>query len=138
MFRDLRDPAPRQRRVFTFHSPESLLELLHEPDTLRARLMTMPPLDTTGLRDNQIKAVADLERSLSESRPRALIQAATGSGKTFTAITACYRLIKYAGAKRILFLVDRKNLGIQAEKEFKTYQPPGEPRKFTELYTTGF
>ena len=136
MFRDLRDPAPRQRRVFTFHSPESLLELLHEPNTLRARLKCLPPLDKTGLRDNQTSAVEGLEHSLSEARPRALIQAATGSGKTFTAITACYRLIKHAGAKRILFLVDRKNLGIQAEKEFKDYQPVGEPRKFTELYTT--
>lgn len=136
MFRDLRDPAPRQRRVFTFHRPEALLDLLQQPDTFRARLKTLPPIDTDGLRENQVSAIVGLERSLAEGRPRALIQAATGSGKTFTAITACYRLIKHARAKRILFLVDRANLGIQAEAEFKSYQPPGEPRKFTELYTT--
>lgn len=135
-FRDLRDPAPRQRYIFTFHRPEALLELLHENPTFRARLKTLPPLDPEGLRDCQVDAIKGLEKSLSESRPRSLIQAATGSGKTFTAITATYRLIKYAQAKRILFLVDRNNLGEQAEKEFKGYVPKGENKKFTELYTT--
>jgi type I restriction enzyme, R subunit len=47
---------------------------------------------------------------------------ATGSGKTFTAITAIYRLIKFAGARRVLFLVDRGNLGDQTEKEFQQYR----------------
>jgi len=59
---------------------------------------------------------------------------ATGSGKTIMAITAVYRLIKYAGARRILFLVDRGNLGEQAEKEFANFRTPDDHRKFTELY----
>jgi type I restriction enzyme R subunit len=59
---------------------------------------------------------------------------AIGSGKTFTAITAIYRLLKYAKAKRVLFLVDIKNLGEQAEQEFMAYLPSDDIRKFTELY----
>ena len=59
---------------------------------------------------------------------------ATGSGKTYTAITFIYRLLKYAKAKRILFLVDTKNLGEQAEQEFMAYVPNDDNRKFTELY----
>lgn len=136
MFRDLRDPAPRPRRVFAFRSPASLAELVNSKTTFRERLQHLPELDTTGLRDNQADAIRGLEHSLANAQERALIQAATGSGKTFTAITACYRLIKYAEAKRILFLVDRNNLGTQAFKEFKDYQPPDEGRKFTELYDT--
>lgn len=136
MFRDLRDPAPQQRRVFSFLSPESLLELLNEKETFRNRLQNFPPLDETGLRHNQISALKGLEQSLEHGRLKALIHAATGSGKTFTAVTACYRLIKHAEAKRILFLVDRTNLGIQAESEFKAFQPNSEAQKFTELYST--
>ena len=60
---------------------------------------------------------------------------ATGSGKTFTAVNAAYRLLKHAGAKRILFLVDRANLGKQAFDEFANFQPPDDTRKFPELYT---
>ena len=59
---------------------------------------------------------------------------ATGSGKTFTAITFIYRLLKYTNAKRILFVVDTKNLGEQAEQEFMAYLPNDDNRKFTELY----
>ena len=60
---------------------------------------------------------------------------ATGSGKTFTAVNVAYRLLKFGGAKRILFLVDRGNLGKQAEDEFANFEPPDDPRKFTQLYT---
>ena len=59
---------------------------------------------------------------------------ATGSGKTFTACTCCYRLIKFAKAKRILFLVDRNNLGKQALNEFQQYVSPYNNYKFTEEY----
>ena len=93
----------------------------------------MPPLQTRGLWPAQITAVKNLERSLAEDRPRALIQMATGSGKTFTAISAIYRLIKYAGAERVLFLVDRANLGRQALTEFQQYTTSDDGRKFTEL-----
>jgi type I restriction enzyme R subunit len=133
-FRDLRDPDSRSRPVFAFHTPEHLLELVKQPDTLRARLRQFPALDTAPLRDCQIEAVTQLERSLAANRPRALIQMATGSGKTFTAVTQAYRLIKHAGAKRILFLVDRGNLGRQTVNEFQQFTTPDDGRKFTELY----
>jgi type I restriction enzyme, R subunit len=149
------DPEPRSRRVFAFHRPETLLQwvsplaaplpeemrraaedspLYDSTWTFRRRLRSMPPLDTTGLWPAQITAIENLERSLAEDRPRALVQMATGSGKTFTAISSIYRLIKYGGATRVLFLVDRANLGRQALKEFQQYVTPDDGRKFTELY----
>ena len=93
-----------------------------------------PSLDPTGLRACQVNAIENLEASFKEDRPRALIQMATGSGKTYTAISSIYRLLKHADAKRILFLVDTRNLGEQAEQEFMAYMPSDDNRKFTELY----
>ncbi len=104
------------------------------PSSFRARIKTLPPLDHGTLYPNQIEAVTNLEQSLKHNRPRALVQMATGSGKTIAAITAIYRLIKYGGARRVLFLVDRSNLGEQAEKEFQGYRAPDSHRLFTELY----
>ncbi|MGE0772351.1 MAG: DEAD/DEAH box helicase family protein [Cyclobacteriaceae bacterium] len=132
-FRDDRDPKPRSRPVFTFHRPETLRGWLKQKP-LREALPDIPSLPTEGLRDCQIKAINKLESSLKENRPRALVQMATGSGKTFTAITSIYRLLKFANAKRVLFLVDTKNLGEQAEQEFLAYTPNDDNRKFTELY----
>ena len=133
-FKNMRDPKPRSRRVFAFHNPETLHEWLKAPRTLRAALNDMPSLDETGLRDCQIEAIHGLEKSLAEDRPRSLIQLATGAGKTFTACSFSYRLIKHAGAKRILFLVDRNNLGDQTLKEFQNFQPPGTANRFTDTY----
>jgi type I restriction enzyme R subunit len=133
-FRDLRDPESRSRRVFAFHKPEMFLEWLSQGDTLRARLRNMPPLITEGLRACQIEAIRNLDGSFAEARPRALIQMASGSGKTFAAVTFAYRLIKFANAKRILFLVDRNTLGRQTSQEFQQYRTPDDGRKFTELY----
>ena len=151
-FTNLLDPEPRSRRVFSFHRPETLAAWLkaeplwmpvvegkphalsQRPSTLRARLTALPPVPETDQWPVQLKAVRNLERSLSESRPRALIQMATGSGKTRVAITSAYRLIKFGGAQRILFLVDRATLGRQALKEFQAYTTPDDGRKFTELY----
>ncbi len=135
LFRDERDPKPRSREVFWFHQPSTLSEWIKEPETLRARLQKLPPLRPDGLRKVQLEAITNLERSFKAGRPRALIQMATGAGKTFTAITFIYRLLKYADAKRILFLVDTKNLGEQAEQEFMAYLPQDDNRKFTELYS---
>lgn len=134
-FTDGRDPKPRSREVFNFHRPETLAEWLSQPDTLRGRLQNLPPLNPEGLRDCQITAITNLEESFKQDKPRALVQMATGSGKTYTAITAAYRLLKHANAKRILFLVDTKNLGEQAEQEFMSFLPNDDNRKFTELYT---
>jgi type I restriction enzyme R subunit len=133
-FRDSRDPDCRSRRVFAFHQPDTLHNWIHQGDTLRGRLRTMPLLITEGLRDCQKEALTNLDKSFCESRPRALIQMASGSGKTFTAVTASYRLVKFANAKRILFLVDRNTLGKQTLQEFQQYQTPDDGRKFTELY----
>lgn len=113
VFRDVRDPDYRSRRVFSFHRPETLIGWAREPETLRARLRMMPPLLRAGLRECQVEAITGLEHSLAENRPRSLIQMATGSGKTFTAVSFSYRLVKHAGARRVLFLVDRANLGRQ-------------------------
>src|SRR5665647_464781 len=133
-FTDILDPDYRSRRVFAFHKPETLKEWLSQDETLRARLGGMPALNETGLRDCQVEAITNLERSFAGARLRALIQMATGSGKTFTAVSFAYRLIKFAGAKRILFLVDRSNLGRQTFREFQQYITPVDGRKFTELY----
>jgi len=134
------DPDARSRRVFTFHRPETLAEWLRQiaenPDlpTVRARLKAMPPLDERGLWGKQAEAIRNLERSLAQDHPRSLIQMATGSGKTFTAANLCYRLIKYADAKRILFLVDRANLGKQAKLEFDKFTIQETQRKFPAEY----
>mgnify|MGYP001153031796 FL=1 len=133
-FTDYRDPKPRGRRLFAFHKPETLAEWLKHGNTLRERLNDIPVLDPLGLRPAQIVAIENLEVSFKNNRPKALIQMATGAGKTFTAATFIYRLLKHANAKRILFLVDTKNLGEQAEQEFMTFQPNDDNRKFTELY----
>lgn len=134
-FTNFKEPIPRAREVFSFHRPETLFEWLKNESSLRKRLQELPTLEIEGLRDCQINAITNLETSFKQNRPRALIQMATGSGKTFTAITAIYRLLKFAKAKRILFLVDTKNLGEQAEQEFMSFIPNDDNRKFTELYT---
>lgn len=153
------DPEPRARSVFAFHQPGTLAEWLKElpqatvlttgpshaanqaafaPATFLTRLRTMPPLATEWgdfkLWPAQIQAIRNLEASLAQNKPRALIQMATGSGKTFTAISFIYRLIKFAGARRVLFLVDRGNLGRQTMKEFDQYVSPVNNYKFGEEF----
>lgn len=145
------DPEPRSREVFNFHRPETLAEWLgarggapmvtgpaplaaERPSTLRGRLQTMPPVPEDGLWPAQLKAIRNLEVSLAKDRPRSLIQMATGSGKTFTAVNSIYRLIKFGKARRVLFLVDRGNLGKQTEAEFQKFRTPDDGRLFTELY----
>jgi len=133
-FTDYRDPKPRSRPVFSFHRPDTFLEWSKQEKSLRKRLHDIPALPEIGLRNCQILAINKLETSFKDAKPKALIQMATGSGKTYTAITFIYRLLKYAKAKRILFLVDTKNLGEQAEQEFMAFVPNDDNRKFTELY----
>ena len=148
------DPEPRSRPVFSFHSPQAIAKWLGVSgmayvDTygvvedrgdylathnLRQKLIIMPPLNASGLWPVQEKAIRNLEESLSAGRPRALVQMATGSGKTFMACNQVYRLIKHAGARRVLFLVDRSNLGRQTLREFQGFTTPEEGRKFSELY----
>jgi type I restriction enzyme R subunit len=137
------DPEYRRRRVFWFHRPDTLLDVMNRCEesagvpntaTLRQRLLQLPELEETGLWEAQGRAIRGLESSLQQFRPRALIQMATGSGKTFTAANISYRLIRHADARRVLFLVDRANLGRQTLKEFQQFATPDDGRKFTELY----
>ncbi len=145
------DPQPRSRPVFSFHRPETLAAFIPKHSeaprdlhgaslaaeaapTLRGRLRTLPPLSIAGLWPAQVTAINNLEKSMAQDRPRSLIQMATGSGKTFTAINFIYRLIKFGGAKRVLFLVDRGNLGDQTLKEFQQYVSPYNNFKFTEEF----
>ena len=134
-FTDGRHPLARSREIFHFFQPAQLATWLAQPDTLRRRLAEqMPALPERNLRDCQVSAVTGLEKSLANNKPRALVHMATGAGKTFTAINSVYRLLKFGGAKRVLFLVDTRNLGKQAHQEFMAYTPPDDGRKFTELY----
>ena len=148
------DPAARSRAVFSFHTPKMLAEWVgareglsaaqnltieagesyFTPNNLRQMLKHMPTLNTSGLWSVQERAIMKLEESLAAGRSRALVQMATGSGKTFMACNLIYRLIKYAGARRVLFLVDRSNLGRQTLREFQGFSTPEDGRKFTELY----
>ncbi len=130
------DPVPRSHNVFAFHRPETLLGWVenHAPPqavgtiadyanrkgNFLSRIQHMPPL-IDDVWPPKPQAIMNLEQSLRDNRPRALVQMATGSGKTLLAIVLSYRLIKFAGAKRILFLVDRGNLGKQTLKEFQQY-----------------
>ncbi|MGE0607909.1 MAG: DEAD/DEAH box helicase family protein [Pirellulales bacterium] len=129
------EPDARSRVVFTFHRPEELIRLVKLDKQVRTHLREMPPLNTGHLWRVQIESIQNLETSLAANRPRALIQMATGSGKTYTAVNFCYRLIKYAEARRILFLVDRNNLGKQTLNEFQQFVSPVNGYKFTEEYT---
>jgi type I restriction enzyme R subunit len=134
------DPAPRSRLVFNFPRPETLAEWIGQEQSLRDRLRELPPLLETDepewrLWKPQGRAIRSLETALARANQRALIQMATGAGKTFVAVNQAYRLLKVADAKRILFLVDRANLGKQAEDEFANFEPPDDPRKFPTLYT---
>ena len=141
-FTNRNDPAPRAREVFHFHRPETLQKWASEgKNTLRAKLKAMPALNPNhlsaaalGLRDCQLTAIENMQDSLAKDLPRALIQMATGAGKTYTAISIMYRLLKYTGKRRILFLVDTVNLGEQAEQEMLVFNPSDDNRKFTELY----
>ena len=132
---DRRDPKPRARNIYNFPRPETFKEWLEQDHSLRTKLTLMPDLDLEGLRSCQIEAIEGLEKSLSGDKPRALIQMATGAGKTYTAITSIYRLLKHTNLRRVLFLVDTKNLGKQAEQEFRAYEPNDDNRQFTDLYS---
>jgi type I site-specific restriction endonuclease len=138
-FTNLLDPDARSRPVFGFHRPESPAawmeaDLKSPGSGLRNQLRLMPGVPRDGLWDHQHHVIANLEQSLARNHPRALIHMTMGSGKTFTACNFVYRLIAYAGARRVLFLVDRRTLGRQALNEFQQFTIPGDGRKFTEIY----
>ena len=133
-FTDYNDIKYRSRTVFSFHRPETLNALLKQADTVRNNMKHFPEFDPTGFRKCQITAIENLDKSFADNRSKALVQMATGAGKTFTAITAAYRLLKYGKMNRILFLVDTKGLGEQAEREFLAYRPTDDNRSFSQIY----
>ncbi len=137
-FTNWMEPHARSRDVFWFHRPETLRELVQEEKTLRGWLREMPAVPEAGLWPKQHIAIGNLEQSLYRGKPKALIQMATGSGKTFTAANIAYRLIKHGRARRVCFLVDRTNLGTQTLKEFQQFQPPEERHTFDKLYNITF
>ena len=135
------DPHPRARRIFAFPRPETLAALVRDAEadpehpTWRAKVRHLPPLDVAPLRPAQITAIQGIERSLAaQHHDRSLVQMATGAGKTFTAVTAAYRLLTFGGFRRVLFLVDRNTLADQTLSEFQNYRTPGDGRRFTEIY----
>lgn len=134
-FTDYNDYNYRSREVFTFHTPTEIADMLRKKITLRDNLIEgFLPLKEEGFWKCQVRAINNLEISFSQNKPKALIQMATGSGKTFTAITSIYRLLRDCEAKRVLFLVDTKNLGQQAMNAFAEYKPYDSAKTFTELY----
>src|SRR5262249_40859106 len=131
------DPSPKSRNVFAFHRPETLLEWLdpeHQLNNRLAGIIAADQIPTTKLWSAQIETIRNLEKSLPGDKTPPPIPHATGSGKTYTSVNFVYRLIKLAGALRVLFLVDRGNLGDQTLKEFQQFVTPDDGRKFTELY----
>lgn len=135
------DPDARARKVFSFPKPRALARLLRAADespsapTWRAKVRAMPTLDEAPLRPAQIDAINNTEWSLAQQQhDRSLVQMATGAGKTYTAVTLAYRLLKHGGFSKVLFLVDRNNLADQTLAEFQNYTTPDDGRRFAEIY----
>ena len=139
-FTNLYDPEPRARHMFNFQKPETLARIIrtsenHKQATWRGRVHELPDTEGYDLRPASRRAVLAIEESLKANQhSRSLVQMATGAGKTRMAVTESYRLLKHGGFTRVLFLVDRNNLGDQTLREFRDFTTPDDGRKFTELY----
>ena len=140
MFTNGLDPDPTARRLFAFPRPETLSRWIREAEsdsaapTWRGKVRQMPSLDGYDMRPASARSVLAIEESMASGKPRSLVQMATGAGKTRMAVAECYRLLKFGGVHRILFLVDRNNLADQTLREFRDWTTPDDGRKFTELY----
>lgn len=129
-FRDTRIKNSTYQKIERIHSPKEIVKMLDIND----RYAGLPYLRKRGLRDCQFKGINNFEKSLKDGRDRALMVLATGAGKTFLAIASIYRLLNYAQFKRVLFLVDRNNLGRQAEREFAKYRLTESGDPFNTIY----
>ena len=133
-------PTREAGRSFAFHRPETWPAgygsgvTMPTADRCGRGLSDSTRSRPDGLRRIQVEAIGKFEASMKANRPRALAQMATGSGKTFMAANLAYRLVQQADAERVLFLVDRANLGRQTLREFQQFATPGDGRKFTDLY----
>ncbi|MSW82862.1 MAG: DEAD/DEAH box helicase, partial [Actinobacteria bacterium] len=139
VFTNVFDPDPASRRVFAFPRPETLARFIRDAEanplapTWRGRVRSMPTLDGYDMRPASERSVVAIEASMAAGKPRSLVQMATGAGKTRMAVCECYRLLKFGGVNRVLFLVDRNNLADQTLREFRDWTTPDDGRKFTEL-----
>lgn len=135
LFKDMREAKPSYKVIKKMFTPKEIVNLAGDDIKSQfAKLPALPPVGPKGLRECQFEAITNLEISFKQGLKKALIVLATGAGKTFTACTAAYRLLNYMGAKRVLFLVDRNNLGKQAEGEFGTYKLTETRNAFSDEY----
>jgi type I restriction enzyme R subunit len=118
-FRDARKTTNLSHALNGWYSPEGLKELLRQDAEEAHERLKKEPTDYLGLRDYQLSAVDAAEKALEQGKREVLLAMATGTGKTRTCIGLCYRLLKSRRFRRILFLVDRTALGIQATNAFK-------------------
>lgn len=112
------------------HSPKKMLQLIGKKSEYGA----LPRIEKRGLRDCQYDAEVNLEKSLKQGKKKALAVLATGSGKTYLACLASYRLLNYTSTKRVLFLVDRNNLARQTETEFSLFDRTENQQPMSSLY----
>lgn len=130
LFKDYRNPDSEYQELTGIHTPKEIVKMLGITDDYAG----LPTLQKRGLRDCQYEAITKLEKSFRAGQNRALMVLATGSGKTYTACMAAYRMLSYTPMKRILFLVDRNNLGKQAETEFGTFRLTENDEPFNTIF----
>lgn len=130
-FCDFRKQEQSFKQIMAIPTPYDLVKQLGISDYFAG----LPTLQKKGLRDCQYEAVTELEKSFRSGQNRALMVLATGAGKTYTACLAAYRLLSYTPMRRILFLVDRNNLGKQAEGEFGTFRLTENGDAFNTIFT---
>ena len=134
LFRDMRAADTEYTELKKMKTPKELVKMA-EIKSEYAALPALPPVGNKGLRQCQYDAISNLELAFKQNKAKALISLATGAGKTFTACTIVYRLLTYSSVRRVLFLVDRNNLGKQAEGEFTTYKLTESGEVFNSIYS---
>lgn len=130
-FCDFREQDQCFKQIMTIPTPHELVKKLGINDYFAG----LPTLRKKGLRDCQYEAITELEKSFRSGQKRALMVLATGAGKTYTACLATYRMLSYTPMRRVLFLVDRNNLGKQAEGEFGTFRLTENGEAFSTIFT---
>lgn len=130
-FCDFREQDHYFKQIMTIPTPHELVKKLGINDYFAG----LPTLHKKGLRDCQYEAITELEKSFRAGQKRALMVLATGAGKTYTACLAAYRMLSYTPTRRVLFLVDRNNLGKQAEGEFGTFRLTKNGEAFNTIFT---
>ena len=130
-FCDFREQDHYFKQIMTIPTPHELVKKLGINDYFAG----LPTLRKKGLRDCQYEAITELEKSFRAGQNRALMVLATGAGKTYTACLAAYRMLSYTPMRRVLFLVDRNNLGKQAEGEFGTFRLTENGEVFSTIFT---